>query len=286
MHGVCGRADKGIGIFKVRLTLVVAYESSLLGLHVSFIICQRLCRSGGGLSRRRGRTGGGCLTGLGVIGISLGSAYLALHLRHELFVPACVRLRNPSSYVQPVMDSVGCREGLPGHALPCAVSAGRIYHHLDCPWLLCGLCRYLPAHPHMAVRLGHVAGYAIPTPIDRLVVDVEVLGGEVQAVIVPWHLKAHEPGILFAPDRYLVIKVRNALVGDRDILQLHVQMIGWVVIILGPAFVTVCISLSCKYLIYRCHVCPLPLSCLMVIRLVVILWPFSRWPTTPILNVS
>uniref|UniRef100_UPI000A69185C hypothetical protein n=1 Tax=Enterocloster clostridioformis TaxID=1531 RepID=UPI000A69185C len=61
---------------------------------------------------------------------------------------------------------------------------------------------------------GHVAGYAIPTPIDRLVVDVQVLGGEVQAVIVPGKLEAYELGILFAPDRYLVIKVRNALVGD------------------------------------------------------------------------
>ena len=77
----------------------------------------------------------------------------------------------------------------------------------------------------MAVRLGHVAGYAVTAPIHRLVVDVQVLGGEVQAVIVPWQLEAHELGVLLAPNRYLVIKVRNALVGDRDILRLHVQRI-------------------------------------------------------------
>ena len=157
--------------------------------------------------------------------MALGGGYLGFHLRYELFIPGQVRFRNPTADVQAVMDGVGCGEGLPGHALPHAVGAGRIYHHLYPVRLLRGLGRYLPAHPDVVVRPGHVAGYAVTAAIDRLVVDVQVCGREVQAVIVPWHLEAHELGVPFAAHGYLVIKVCNTLVGDRDILWLHVQRI-------------------------------------------------------------
>ena len=182
------------------------------------------------------------------------------------------------------MDGICCRQGFPDGPIPHTVGAGCIDHHLYCFWLLGCLSGYHPAHPDVIVRPGYIAGYAIAATIGCLVVDIQILLGQIHGVIISGQLEAHKLGVLLAPDGYLVIKVCNTLVGDRDILRLRVHGVGWIVVILGPCLIPGCISLSCKDLVYCCHACPLPLSCLIVIRLVVIRCPFSRWPTTPILN--